>query len=223
MKQGWTIWGCVCRICRNHAAALGYRSGSAVAFPPLSALMDCRSFKKKHLAFLDDTLPGTETSAMKEHMHACSRCAEQDAAIRRSLLLVRNLPTIAISPDFSERLRRRVHVEAQAPHTQRLFHGPSVGTFFAIAGAVVAIGTISISLATIRGVPDAPPRLSAVVVAPATTPDKELDGDLVAPAFIASMSTGIPVWPALLLAEEGSVRFATAGLNTVSYQPTPQP
>jgi hypothetical protein len=29
-----------------------------------------------------------------------------------------------------------------------------------------------------------------------------------APAYVASMSTGIPMWPALMLAEEGPLRFA---------------
>jgi hypothetical protein len=31
-----------------------------------------------------------------------------------------------------------------------------------------------------------------------------------APAFMASMSTGMPMWPALMLAEEGPLRFAAS-------------
>jgi len=37
-----------------------------------------------------------------------------------------------------------------------------------------------------------------------------------APAYVASMSTGIPMWPALMLAEEGPLRFAAAGMQNAS-------
>jgi hypothetical protein len=36
------------------------------------------------------------------------------------------------------------------------------------------------------------------------------------------MSMGMPVWPALLLAEEGSLRFAAAELQPASYTQVPQ-
>jgi hypothetical protein len=38
-----------------------------------------------------------------------------------------------------------------------------------------------------------------------------------APAYVASMSTGIPMWPALMLAEEGPLRFAAAGMQNASW------
>ena len=40
-------------------------------------------------------------------------------------------------------------------------------------------------------------------------------GDESTPAYVASMSTGIPMWPALMLAEEGPLRFA--GMQNVGW------
>ena len=45
---------------------------------------------------------------MQRHLDACSRCSRQDTAIRRSLMLVRNLPPIEPSPEFMARLNARL-------------------------------------------------------------------------------------------------------------------
>jgi Putative zinc-finger len=182
--------------------------------------MDCRSFKKKHLSFVDDTLSGVETDAMREHLRVCLGCARQDAAVRRALLVLRNLPPVDVSPDFSGRLKQRIAVEAGRQRSEHLFHGPSVAAFFGLAGAVVAVGVLGIGLAD-RETPN-PPSLAAVVFAPREITPRVVDSDIAAPAFVASMSTGIPVWPALLLAEQGSLRFATTELTPTSYHSTPQ-
>jgi putative zinc finger protein len=185
--------------------------------------MDCRNFRKQHLAFLDDTLPGIETAAMHKHVQSCSACARQDAMIRRSLLLVRNLPTAQCSEGFSERLKARLAGETvgqNALDSERPFRGPSTSTFIGVACAVLAIGAISIAIAD--GSPSfgpADPRLPSVVVAPGE-PSRIVDTILTAPAYVASMSTGIPMWPALLLAEEGSLRFASVELKPVSLHDT---
>ncbi len=184
--------------------------------------MDCRSFKKKHLSFVDDTLSGVETDAMREHLGLCPGCARQDASVRRALLILRNLPSLDVSPDFSGRLKERISFEARSQRTQHLFHGPSVAAFFGLAGAVVAVGVLGIGLADRDALPN-PPSLAAAVVAPREIAPRAVDNDIAAPAFVASMSTGIPVWPALLLAEQGSLRFATTELTPTSYHAAPQP
>ena len=66
--------------------------------------MDCREFRNKHVAFVDDLLPAVEMEAMHAHRATCHRCSRHDTAIRRSLLIVRNLPPIEPSPDFMVRL-----------------------------------------------------------------------------------------------------------------------
>ena len=52
--------------------------------------MDCRTFRRKHLSYLDDTLSGVETGFMREHLQRCDACSRHDAAVRRALLVVRN-------------------------------------------------------------------------------------------------------------------------------------
>jgi hypothetical protein len=63
------------------------------------------------------------------------------------------------------------------------------------------------------------PRLPAVTAYPGADGGGPSESISV-PAFVASMSTGMPVWPALLLAEEGSVRFANAELESSSWSST---
>src|SRR5437764_9637612 len=62
-------------------------------------LMDCRAFRNKHVAFVDDLLSAVEMDAMVRHRSACHRCSRHDTAVRRSLLIVRNLAPIEPSPD----------------------------------------------------------------------------------------------------------------------------
>src|SRR3954467_11110202 len=77
--------------------------------------MDCREFCEKHVAFVDDTAAGIELVRMQRHIAECESCAKHDAKIRRALLLFRNLPSIARSSHFSERLEARLR-ECQSDH-----------------------------------------------------------------------------------------------------------
>src|SRR5438477_1566283 len=70
--------------------------------------MRCREFRNKHVAYVDDVLPSIEMEAMRRHAGECARCAKQDTLVRRSLLLVRNLPAVEPSPDFMRRLNARL-------------------------------------------------------------------------------------------------------------------
>jgi hypothetical protein len=61
-----------------------------------------------------------------------------------------------------------------------------------------------------------PTRLPAVY---ASAPVNDYGGeDGSAPEFVASMSTGIPMWPALMLAEEGPLRFAAGGMQNAAWE-----
>ena len=181
--------------------------------------MDCRSFKKKHLAYLDDTLPGFQVAAMQEHLRACGLCAQQDASVRRSLLVVRNLPPIRLSAGFSDRLRQRLVVEGSSdPYSEHLFRGPSVRAFVGVASALLFVGALSVAVTETSPPREAYPRLPAVVVVNGLYSSQAVDSEQAAPAFVASMSMGMPMWPALLLAEEGSLRFASSELKPAGYQ-----
>ena len=179
--------------------------------------MDCRSFKKKHPSFLDDTLSGIETTAMRDHLRLCAGCARQDASIRRSLFLLRNLPRVEVSDGFSERLRSRLAVEATRPeYTDSFARGPSLRAFAGLAGALLMVGLLSLAATSeSEQVATAHPRLPSVVVQEVASMAVLDTGDA-APAFVASLSMGMPVWPTLLLTEQSSLRFATTELRNAS-------
>src|SRR5262245_31375863 len=80
--------------------------------------MDCKEFGRLHSGFLDDTLPGVERAAMREHLSSCERCARKDAEVRRALLVLKNLPPIEVSAGFQDRLRARIAAESAAPAKQ---------------------------------------------------------------------------------------------------------
>jgi anti-sigma factor RsiW len=175
--------------------------------------MDCREFCEQHLAFVDDTLAGVELVRMQRHLAECESCAKQDAKIRRSLLLFRNLPSIEPSPDFSARLEARLKTcqEEQLAMTQRnLWRGAIAAT---IASAIMLgyIGT------TLFNQPTAP---RDIVLPPvvASIPEPELTPITTsAPAIVTSVSAGLTSWPAALFAEQVPVRFAHSKLELTNY------
>ena len=189
--------------------------------------MDCRSFRRQHLAFVDDTLPGVDVVRMERHRNECDACARLDRDVRSSLLLIRNnLPTIQPSADFSSRLAKRLEDErrrqlAPAP----LFRGPGMSGFLSMSIGVVALGLFAVvmrdgAVATSEAVNVA--RLPSVVYRPNGAPlGVNATLPVAPPAFVTSVSTGMAVWPALLMMEEASSRYAGrrrgTAVRAVSY------
>ena len=175
--------------------------------------MDCREFCDRHLAFVDDTLPGIELVRMQRHIAECDRCAKQDAKIRRALLLFRNLPPIQPSADFSQRLEARLkecHTE-QIAHTQRNLR---FGAIAATLASAIMLGYISTTLYSHASAP------SDIVMPPvvATIPEPEFTPITTsAPAILASVPAGLTIWPAALFAEQLPVRFAHSKLELANY------
>lgn len=179
--------------------------------------MDCKSFARKHSAFVDDTLPGVEMSAMQEHRRTCAACERKDGEIRRALLLVRNLPPIEVSEGFGDRLRARLEQEARivhAPPPQRW----AWGQWAAAASLVTAIAAGVLARDATRDEMPEAVRLPTVVASTADQPGADQPDDQ-AP-FMASMSTALPMWPALMRAEEGSLRFAAIELQQAVWEPS---
>lgn len=81
--------------------------------------MDCSHFRKHHVAYVDDTLPADLMRCAERHLVDCAACQQHDAAVRRSLLVARNLPAIQPSDGFAARLAARLEVERAACRAER--------------------------------------------------------------------------------------------------------
>jgi hypothetical protein len=182
--------------------------------------MDCRQFREKHVAFVDDVLPAIDMRAMFQHRAVCPRCSRHDTAIRRSLLLVRNLPPIEPSPDFIARLNARLdqlgpasRVDIVAPRPQ-LQTATTAAAFAALAAGVVVVAYMALETSHYFARPMTEPTVAAGAPAPASLP-------LIEPgpapsanaAFVASVPTGIPLWPAVLMAGQAPMHFATGDIH----------
>jgi hypothetical protein len=180
--------------------------------------MDCREFRRNHLAFVDDTLSAVDTGAMQHHVHSCVRCARQDTRVRRGLLLARNLPIVQPSADFMERLNARlrdvgpIDRYAAAAPAPRLF---SVAGFSAIAASIMAV-TLLAGAALRDAARSTELRLPPVV---ATLPEPEPTPAPVAPpVYVASFMTGLPVWPAVMQAGEASLHMANVEFRQAAFR-----
>jgi hypothetical protein len=174
--------------------------------------MNCREFREHHLAFLDNTLSDANRDVMQRHAAACPSCERRDTAIRRGLLVLRNLTPVEPSPDFTARLNTRLQQLRQ--HETRIaaaFRGPSTGSFLAIAAGVVAVGFVAVFALNWteprRDMALAP----AVVTAPAPRPQ------IVDHAYLVSAVTSIPAWPAVVLAEEVPMQMVSAEAELANW------
>lgn len=170
--------------------------------------MDCREFQDKHALLIDVRCSALEENEMREHMRECPRCARQDTLVRRSLFLVRNLTSIEPSPDFRARLDARLRDLAARPlepagrqGRARLSHASWVAT----AAAVLTIAVIGMRTA---GRPAEPIMMPPVV---ASSPAFE-HSTLASPALVATVPTGMSVWPAIMVASRVPVHFAATEL-----------
>lgn len=178
-------------------------------------VMDCREFREKHVGFVDDTLPAVDMEEMHRHLQTCSRCSRHDTAVRRGLLIVRNLPRIEPSPDFMARLNerleelQRVGVRAEMPPAYRL----TTGSFAALAAGLALVGYMALEAMSRFSSPAALTLPPVVATAP-ETPVSPLTN----PAYIAGMSTGMPVWPAVMMVEEVPRRLADVELQQAALR-----
>ena len=182
--------------------------------------MNCREFRRKHDAYIDDTLSGVEHEAMARHRQLCTRCARLDTRVRRALLLARNLPTVELSRGFDERLRLRLMQERALIANGRAAHSSSVlstggwrplavSTSAAIAAGLIVVAGLATTLGVLGTREPSTIRLAPVV---ATLPAPE-PSTLATPAMVASMPAGMPVWPALFVAQQAPWHLASDVLD----------
>jgi hypothetical protein len=196
---------------------------------PLHETMDCRAFRKLHLGYIDDTLPGIELVRMQTHLAECENCSAWDHQVRRSLMVARNhlLKDIEPSRDFQQRLAARLQAERRAriatpAHLEGVIGRGQLGAMV-VGLCVIALATTAL-LQDATGRSDAP-RLPAVAVLGS---ERTLHADEppldATPAIMATVSSGMAILPALMLADDAlsaSAWRVDTGvvLRAVSYTP----
>jgi hypothetical protein len=174
--------------------------------------MNCREFRRKHDAYIDDTLSGVELDAMARHRSLCDDCARLDTRVRRALLVAHNLPTIELSPDFGERFQVRLAEERlrmaalrAAESTGPRWRRPASPTgYAAMAAGIITMAGLAATLSGIGREPE------MIRLAPVVASLPELEPSMLAtPAMVASMPTGMTVWPALYVAQQAPWHFAS--------------
>jgi len=185
--------------------------------------MDCRAFRKHHLAYLDDTMPGDQLVSAERHVVECAECARHDTAVRRGLLLFRNLQPIEPSPDFAARLELRLRCAVDDGHDVPDW---SRGARTSGSGRRRASGTMAMAAAGLlmigygaRTVVDWTSAPQDVVFPPviAMSPEPLPAAPLSSPAMVTSVSAGLPVWPVVLLADEASMHFVNSEFQLASW------
>jgi hypothetical protein len=178
--------------------------------------MHCREFRDKHVAFVDDLLPAFEMNAMRQHLTICSGCARQDVKVRRSLLLVRNLPPIEVSPDFMQRLNARLAEVGSVPRDDfvRARSIPSFMSVAALAAGVAAVAYLALETNNYFAHPDdfAATATPMVAAAPAPMPEP-IEAQISSAALVAAVPTGIPMWPTVLMVGQTPTRLASMGFS----------
>jgi anti-sigma factor RsiW len=176
--------------------------------------MDCREFRKKHVAYVDDLLSAVEMDAMQQHSATCSRCARQDTMVRRSLMLVRSLPPIEPSSDFMQRLNARIERMGPVARVDVVGSRPQLPltAFAAFAAGIAAVAYLAVETTHYF----APASLGQPVPAIATLPETPTTPPMANAAFVASVPTGMPVWPAVLMVGQAPMEFASMQFREAS-------
>jgi anti-sigma factor RsiW len=194
--------------------------------------MDCRSFRKQHLAYLDDTLPGNVMAEAQRHIMTCDSCAAHDTMVRRSLMLVHNLSSIEPSAEFRTRMQARLNearedsararfnaaettAQATSPDWRTSVRHPAI--FTALAAGVLVMGTVAWRQLTPR---------EAVVISlkPVLVSEPAIDTTeamiYLSPGAVQAMATGNPVWPATLLVDDAPAQMQIANTEFIQVKAT---
>jgi len=170
--------------------------------------MDCREFRDQHALFVDLRCSALEESEMRQHLSHCPKCSRHDTVVRRSLMLVRSLPTIEPSPDFRARLEARLRdISAHgAPVPQPM--RPSNAAWLAIAASVAFVAYLAAD--AVRSSAPREIRMAPVV---ASLPEME-PSSVATSALVATVPTGMSVWPAIMVASQAPIHFVSTETAT---------
>jgi hypothetical protein len=172
--------------------------------------MRCSEFRERHLPFVDGTMSEADMVAMQRHLSECDECTRHDTALRRGLLVFRNLPLVEPSADFAMRLHARLRALGQPDRRAELFRAPGMGAFVA-AMSVVALGFVAASMLHWTEM------RRDLVLEPVVATSPAFPPPIVDYPFVAASSTGMPMWPAAVLAEQATAHFVNAEAHFATF------
>ena len=167
--------------------------------------MDCTEFRERHAPFVDLMCSAHDENEMREHMRVCGECTQHDTRIRRSLMLVRSLPRIEPSADFRARLDARLRAVAMEP----VVTVPKPTRFSVRAFASIAAGVAFVTYLAADLLRDARPAEIRLAPVLAVAPEQELS-PVATSALVATVPTGMSVWPAIMAASQAPIHFVAA-------------
>jgi len=189
-----------------------------------TALMDCKRFRKQHLAYLDDTMPGDEMAAAQHHVMVCNGCAAHDTLVRRSLMVARSMPVLEPSAAFQARLRARLAECRDECYDGRtamaarsaLLHAPRSAASRNRRVAVAVAASAMLGAFVWQGWNAPAPELSMQPVI-ASQPASPMPVSYIAPELMQAMATGNPVWPAAMVIEDAPAPFVRSDFTLATF------
>lgn len=186
--------------------------------------MDCRTFRKHHFAYLDDTLAGDVMTESQQHIMQCDACAAHDTLVRRSIMMVRNLPEIEPSEAFSRRLQKRLarckqdsmHDEFSDVAFDDAFLTASPGhpmqrswrttrNWIVVVACVTVVGAMAYN-----GTTSTVQELQLQPVLAAAPAQIKPPAPIISPELLQAMATGNPMFSMAMLIEEAPAQFLAA-------------
>ena len=190
--------------------------------------MDCKRFRKQHLAYLDDTMPGDEMAAAQHHVMVCDGCAAHDTLVRRSLMVARSMPVLEPSAAFQARLRARLAecrddcrddcYDGRMAMAARsaLLHAPRSAASRNRRVAVAVAASAMLGAFVWQGWSASAPELS-MQPAIASQPASPMPVSYIAPELMQAMATGNPVWPAAMIIEDAPAPFGPSDFTLATF------
>ena len=169
--------------------------------------MDCKVFRDQHAPYVDLRCSAVEEAEMRQHLRECPTCSRHDTVVRRSLMLVKSLPSIEPSPDFQARLYARLHATAAPAIASQPLRAP-YAAFVALAAGVAFVAFLAAS--AMRSAAPSEIRMAPVI---ASIPEFE-PAPVATPALVATVPTGMSVWPAIMVASQAPIHFVATEMAT---------
>jgi hypothetical protein len=128
-------------------------------------------------------------------------------------MIVRSLPPIEPSPDFMARLAERLRTMPASTEYDRARTASFLPPLSAIAALAAGMAIVAyMALETSRYYAPEGPAIAPAIAAAATP----MAAPMANAAFMASVPTGMPVWPAVLMVGQAPMRFASATLENTA-------